>query len=245
MIRINLWSSPRNISTALMYSFAQRADTTVVDEPLYAYYLTNTDSEAEHPGVPEILASQSSSGEEVVREVILSDHYPTPVVVHKQMTHHLLDLDRSFLHQCQNVLLIRDPRAILASYTKVVQAPTPYDIGIPQQIDLYQYLRKHDLLSAIVDTSILLQNPTQVLDQLCQQVGIPFNESMLSWEAGARAEDGVWAPYWYHNVHSSTGFKPYVKKEIDLPDHLEELASSCLPTYQELLADELCIKLRS
>ena len=36
-LRLNVWSGPRNVSTALMYSFAQRSDTRVVDEPLYAY----------------------------------------------------------------------------------------------------------------------------------------------------------------------------------------------------------------
>ena len=243
MIRINLWSSPRNISTALMYSFAQREDTTVVDEPLYAYYLQNTPSLALHPATEEIMASQSADGEEVVQQVILGKHYPTPIVVHKQMTHHLLDLDRSFLHQCRNVLLIRDPRAILASYTKVIEQPTPYDIGIPQQAALYQYLRQHQLLHAILETSVLLQNPAVVLEQLCQQLEIPFTERMLSWPAGPRPEDGVWAPHWYSNVHQSTGFKPYVPKEIQLTEELEALATQCLPAYQLLLEDELCIKL--
>ena len=116
-----------------MYSFAQRPDTTVVDEPLYAFYLKHTPSEAEHPAVPAIMASQSADGEEVVRTVILGSQYSRQVVVHKQMTHHLLDLDRNFLHECRNVMLIRNPRAILASYTKVIQRATPYDIGIPQQ----------------------------------------------------------------------------------------------------------------
>ena len=61
--RINAWSSPRNISTAFMYSFAQRPDTTVVDEPLYAHYLSKTDSEAGHPGTDEVLASQENDGD--------------------------------------------------------------------------------------------------------------------------------------------------------------------------------------
>ena len=39
---ISLWSGPRNVSTALMYSFAQRSDTQVIDEPLYAHYLQHT-----------------------------------------------------------------------------------------------------------------------------------------------------------------------------------------------------------
>ncbi len=38
-LRIHVWSGPRNVSTALMYSFAQRADTRVVDDPRYAHYL--------------------------------------------------------------------------------------------------------------------------------------------------------------------------------------------------------------
>ena len=244
MIRINLWSSPRNISTALMYSFAQRKDTTVVDEPLYAHYLKHTPSEAQHPGVAEIMANQSADGEQVVREVIMSDDYDSPVVVHKQMTHHILHLNRQFLHGCRNVMLIRDPRAILASYSKVIEQATPYDIGIPQQEDLYQYLSTNGILHAIVDTSILLQNPRDILDQLCQKVGIPFMDDMLSWSAGARPEDGVWAPYWYSNVHQSTGFKPYQPKTIELPPDLEELAQQCLPAYEKLLQDEHGLHLR-
>ena len=238
---INLWSSPRNISTALMYSFAQRPDTTVVDEPLYAYYLANTNSEAAHPGVPEIMASQSADGDEVVNKVLLGGHYPTPVVVHKQMTHHLLDLDRSFLHQCDNVMLIRDPRKILASYTKVIQQPTPYDIGIPQQNDLFNYLKEHDLLKAIVDARILLQNPMDILQKLCDRLEIPFTEKMLEWPAGALPQDGVWAKYWYSNVHASTGFQPYKEKVIELPANLEEIAQQCMPAYELLLSEELLI----
>ncbi|WP_367389957.1 hypothetical protein [Lewinella sp. LCG006] len=239
---INLWSSPRNISTALMYSFAQRPDTTVVDEPLYAYYLANTNSEAAHPGVPDIMASQSADGDEVVTQVILGSHYPTPVVVHKQMTHHLLDLNRSFLHQCANVMLIRDPRAILASYTKVIQQPTPFDIGIPQQDDLYAYLKEHQLLKAIVDARVLLQNPRGILQKLCDRLEIPFTEKMLTWPAGALPEDGVWAKYWYSNVHASTGFKPYQEKLIELPAHLEEIARECQPAYERLLREELLVR---
>lgn len=242
MIRINLWSSPRNISTALMYSFAQRADTTVVDEPLYAYYLANTKSQADHPGHGDIMDSQSADGEEVVRSIILGNQYKTNIVVHKQMTHHLLKLDKRFLLECRNVLLIRNPRAILASYTKVIQQPTPFDIGIPQQDELYDYLFKHQLLHAIVDARTLLQNPANILRQLCDKLGIPFTEDMLYWEAGPRPEDGIWAPYWYKNVHQSTGFKPYKEKEIVLEEHLEEVARLCLPAYQRLLADERCLE---
>ncbi|KAL0413438.1 UNVERIFIED_CONTAM: Branched-chain-amino-acid aminotransferase-like protein 2 [Sesamum radiatum] len=42
---IHLWSSPRSASTSLMYSFAQRDDTEVLDEPLYANFLRVTGAE--------------------------------------------------------------------------------------------------------------------------------------------------------------------------------------------------------
>ena len=41
-IKIALWSGPRNISTAMMYSFGNRLDTSVVDEPLFGYFLKQT-----------------------------------------------------------------------------------------------------------------------------------------------------------------------------------------------------------
>jgi len=236
--RINIWSSPRNISTAFMYAFAQRSDTSVVDEPLYAHYLTHTDTAAQHPGEAEILASQSTESEEVIKNVILGD-YVTPVVLFKQMTHHLIALDRSFMKKTENVLLIRNPRAIIASYAKVVPNPSMQDVGMEMQYELMQQLQKWDKLTAIVDAKDLLLDPAGMLEKLCQWLSIPFDEKMLRWEAGARQEDGVWAKYWYANVHRSTGFQPYVEKMIDLPPRLEKLAAACAPYYEKLYAASL------
>ena len=58
--RICLWSGPRNVSTAMMYSFAQRDDTLVVDETLYSFYLCNSKAKDCHPGASEIIASQEN-----------------------------------------------------------------------------------------------------------------------------------------------------------------------------------------
>lgn len=234
--RINLWSSPRNISTALMYSFANHPDIRVVDEPLYAHYLSHQQTKAKHPGKAEILASQPNDGTEVVRSMLTAD-YQKPVVVFKQMTHHLIELDRAFIEEMNNVLLIRNPRAILASFSKVVTEVTAEDIGLPQQYELFQSLRKNGRGVAVLDAQKLLQDPQGVLNRLCTDLGIPFNASMLSWPAGARVEDGVWAKYWYANVHKSTGFQPFVKKEYPLTPALEAIARSCEPLYQEMLAE--------
>ncbi|MBI1227261.1 MAG: hypothetical protein GC192_18660 [Bacteroidetes bacterium] len=233
MKRINVWSSPRNISTAFMYSFAQRNDTIVVDEPLYAHYLSKTDSEASHPGTLEVLNSQQQDGELVIRDVIFGE-YPKPVALFKQMTHHLIEINWEFLLRTENVMLIRNPREIIASYAKVIPNPTMQDIGVEKQLEVYSYLFQNDSLAAVVDARELLLNPQSVLGQLCGQLGLDFDENMLKWQPGTRPEDGVWAKYWYENVHRSSGFQPFSEKKVSLSPKLEALAERCQPFYEKL-----------
>lgn len=233
MKRINLWSSPRNVSTALMYSFAQRSDTKVVDEPLYAYYLSKQVAQVVHPGEKEILESQPTDAGVVVKDMV-SGAYERPVVFFKQMTHHLVEMDLDFLEKMENVLLIRDPRAMLFSYAKVIPNPTVADLGIEQQVELMRFLERRGKLTAVLDAKDLLLDPAFVLDALCQRLGIPFEENMLEWEAGPRPEDGVWAKHWYGTVHQSTRFQTYSPPPEKLPPHLEALAAQCQPLYAEL-----------
>jgi Sulfotransferase domain len=233
MKRINVWSSPRNISTAFMYSFAQRPDVTVVDEPLYAHYLSKTDSEAGHPGTSEVLAAQENDGDRVVKDVIFGA-YATPVVLFKQMTHHLIHLDWSFMLETMNVMLIRNPREIINSYSKVIPNPAMQDIGVEKQLEVYDFLTKNNCLNAVVDARELLLNPCNVLSQLCNRLDLAFDENMLKWQPGPRPEDGVWAKYWYNNVHRSSGFEPFEEKQVKLNPHLELLAQTCQPFYERL-----------
>ncbi|MDZ7716410.1 MAG: hypothetical protein U5J95_09385 [Balneolaceae bacterium] len=94
MTRINLISGPRNVSTALMYAFAQREDVVVVDEPLYAYYLSSQN--IEHPGRQEVLEAQSTDADTVIEQVLLAD-YSKSILFVKNMAHHIVDMNlRSF-----------------------------------------------------------------------------------------------------------------------------------------------------
>jgi hypothetical protein len=241
VLRINFWSSPRNISTALMYSFAQRPDFSVVDEPLYAAYL-NRFPDLNHPGQEAILGSQYQEAEEVIQNVLLHGHFPTPYVFFKQMTHHLAGIDFSFTAHMANVLLIRDPRAIVASYARVIPRPTLQDVGLELQLQLWRYLKKRKALQAVIDTEELLKNPREGLKNLCKKLSIAFNPGMLRWEPGPRQEDGVWAPHWYGRVHRSTGFLPPRTREYDLSPYQEELAASCMPLYEQLKEEALKAK---
>ena len=233
--RICMWSGPRTISTALMYSFAQRADTTVVDEPLYAHYLRVTPADTYHPGAEDVLAAMQPDGQRVVAEVILGE-YQTPVVFFKQMTHHLVDLDLSFLDDVANVILTRDPHDMIRSYAAVVESPSILDTGYPQSAALLAALRARGQEPPVIDSTLTLEDPESVLAQLCDRLGILFDDAMLSWDAGPRPEDGVWAPHWYTSVHRSTGFGPPRLRSAPLPQSLQPLLDECLPFYRELAA---------
>jgi len=229
---INLWSGPRNISTATMYAFAQRADTRVYDEPLYAHYLRTTNADEYHPGADEILATMENDGKRVI-EMMEGDH-EKPIVFFKQMTHHLVELDWSFMKNMQNIILTRDPQEMLPSYAKQVSMPVMRDVGYAAHLELAEYLRSIGQPVIVLDAKKVLQNPHKVLTALCEKIGIPFDPAMLSWSAGPRPEDGVWAKHWYKNVHASTGFSTYKKKTAPFPESLRPLLAACKPIYKAL-----------
>ena len=231
-LRICLCSGPRNVSTALMYSFAQRADTTVVDEPLYGHYLRV--SGADHPGRAEVLAHMDLDGDSVMRK-LLADELPAgkTVLFLKQMAHHFVDLDTAFLDQCANVLLIRDPVDMLPSLTVQLPDAALADTGLAQQWELFERQQRTGTPPLVLDSRLLLTDPPGVLRLLCERLGLPWDAAMLSWRAGPRREDGIWAKHWYHAVHQSTGFAPYRTKS-GFPAHLEPLLAACRPYYEKL-----------
>lgn len=230
-LRINLWSGPRNVSTALMYAFAQRGDTTVVDEPLYGHYLRV--SHAPHPGADEVMAHMRTDAQQVIDEVILGPA-PHPVLFMKQMAHHLVELDRTFLGRTANVLLIRDPEEMLPSLAENLAVPTLRDTGLATQAALYDELVGLGQDPPVLDARQLLLDPRGVLTKLCDRLGIPFDAHMLAWPPGPRPEDGIWAKHWYQAVHRTTGFLPYTPKAVDFPDRLRPLLDDCRPYYTHL-----------
>ena len=234
---ICLWSGPRNVSTAMMYSFAQRPDIRVVDEPLYGHYLRV--SGARHPGRDVVMASMNCHGAAVMESLLQQhDSRPSARLFLKHMAHHLVDLDLAFLRQTSNVLLIRDPLEMLPSLTIQLPDAQLADTGLRRQWDLFSQLRDTGQSPAIVDSRELLLDPQGILTQLCQHLDLEFDAGMLSWTAGPIAEDGVWAPYWYQSVHQSTGFATYRRKQ-GFPAGLDALYQECKPWYDKLFEHAL------
>jgi len=230
--RINLISGPRNISTALMYSFANRDDTRVVDEPMYGYYLKHTGIDY-HPGREETLASLPNDMVKVKEDLIFQP-LDLPVYFIKGMAHHYIDVQLDFLKDLTNVFLIRDPYQLIASFAEVVEHPTMLDIALEMEWQIYDYLISQGQKPIVIDSNTILTDPEQELQLLCEKLEIPFDRSMLSWPSGPIPEDGVWAKYWYQNVWKSTGFEKQETSSRTLSKSLEPLYQESLIYYNRL-----------
>ena len=237
--RIAMWSGPRNISTAMMRSFGARPDTAVVDEPFYAAYLARTG--ANHPMVAEVLASQPSDWREVVATLLGPVPGGKPVWYQKHMTHHMLpEFDRGWLRQVRNAFLVRAPEAVLASYVRKRASVTLADIGIVQQRELFENeAGRLGTAPPVVDAADILADPARVLARVCAALGIGYTDAMLSWPAGRRATDGVWAPAWYAAVERSTGFGTAPPEAAALTPELQRVADAAQPHYQAMAAHRL------
>jgi hypothetical protein len=216
-----------------MYSFAQREDTCVYDEPLYGYYLKNTDADEYHPDADLIMKSMECDGQKVV-DMMLGEH-DRPIVFFKNMTHHLLHLNKDFLKYGVNIILTRDPREMLPSFHKVIPDPQMKDVGYQAHLDLVNYCLENQIEFMVIESAQILKDPPKGIRDLCEKAGINFDEAMLSWPMGPRPEDGVWAPHWYASIHNSTGFKPYQLKEDPFPEELKPLLEECLPIFDRIM----------
>lgn len=234
-LRIAMWSGPRNISTAMMRAWENRGDCAVSDEPLYAAYLAAT--RLDHPGFDEIVASGETDSRKVVAALTGPAPGGQPIWYQKHMTHHLLPgMQTEWVHALTNVFLIRDPAAVVASYLKSRATVAPPDIGLLQQVELFDaVLERTGTAPPVIEADAFLRDPGGHLQALCARLGIAYTDRMLHWPAGPRDSDGIWAPYWYEAVWKSTGFEPWRPRKVELDDAARRVADACRPAYERLL----------
>ena len=162
VVRLAVWSGPRNISTALMRSWENRDDTMVIDEPLYAHYLNATG--LDHPGRAEVIAAGETDWRKVVSTLLGPVSDGITIFYQKHMAHHLVPgIARSWIVGLTNVMLIRDPREVLASYVRSRADVTPDDLGLPQQTKLYDELVTAAMPPPVIDARDFLLRPEAYL----------------------------------------------------------------------------------
>ena len=231
-IRIATWSGPRNLSTAMMRSFGSRADTVVTDEPFYGAFLKQ--SGADQAMREAVIASMECDWATVAHT--LSGPATAPISYQKHMAHHMIGpVDYDDLPGFRHAFLIRDPARVVASYAKKRVTVTPEDLGSARQQHFFD--READRLGhapPVVDSADVLADPEGVLIRLCAALDIPWDPAMLSWEAGGRATDGIWATHWYGQVLQSTGFEAPSVEAVELDAAQLAVAEACMPSYNYL-----------
>ena len=79
------------------------------------------------------------------------------VYYQKHMTHHLIPpLPRDWIAALTNVLLIRDPAEVVASYVRSRADVVAEDIGLIQQVELYE---QFDGAVPVIDAADFLRDP--------------------------------------------------------------------------------------
>lgn len=240
VVRVAMWSGPRNLSTAMMRSWGSRADTAVWDEPFYAYWLKATGCQY-HPGWQESLARHESDWRKVIDGLLAPLPAGKRVFYQKQMAHHLLpEIDRAWTREVVNCFLIRDPEEMLTSLAEFVPEPAIEDTGLPQQVEIFEETRaRTGQVPPVVDSEDIAARPREVLGRLCEAIGVPFDEAMLKWEPGLRETDGAWAPYWYNKVAETTGFSQQRPAKRPLPPQLDGLLEKCRQLHDRLAEHRL------
>jgi hypothetical protein len=238
-VNIAMWSGPRNISTAMMYSFGNRPDCLCWDEPFYGFSLASRGND--HPLRDAIIKAGGSDFQALARRCLAPPPPERPIFYQKHMTHHMLTgVDRSFVHGLTNAFLIRSPERVLESYVKKWPTVTLQDIGFVEQAEIFDMVAQRlGKAPPVVDADDILSDPEGMLRALCEALAINFRPEMLSWPAGPKSFDGVWAPHWYNAVWTSTGFAQRPSPLPQLTGSLAAIADAARPYYEGLLRHRL------
>jgi hypothetical protein len=217
-----------------MRSFENRNDTFVSDEPFYAHFLKQTG--VDHPMRDEVIKSGNPNWTTVSDYLTNTIPDGKSVWYQKHMAqHNLPGVDLGWAEKVFNCFLIRDPKEVILSYTKKYAISSVYQLGLPQQFDLFTQLReKGEVAPIILDSTDILTNPESMLKKLCRTLGIPFTNKMLKWPKGRRKSDGVWGKHWYNAVEQSTSFQAYQKKCEKIPIEYTAIYEESIEFYLQL-----------
>jgi hypothetical protein len=216
-----------------MRSWSSRKDTSVTDEPFYAYYLKET--QIKHPMHEKIINRYLSDYDEIVDYLINKVPNQKHIWYQKHMAHHLINLTKiDWIKKCENCILLRHPKEVISSYTAKNKLNSITELGYPQQFEIAKFLKESNQRFKIIDSEDLLKNPKEVLFDWCESINIKFDESMLQWKKGSHLNDGIWWQHWYNNVIKTSGFRKYQKKDISIENKYDSIYNDSMEYYNYL-----------
>ena len=250
--RVFLWTTPRSISTAFMFSVSTLPNVQTFSEPFCApYYSENPITWQEHTLPKETMDIHHRSFGETVSWLL--DEYPGKVVFVKDMAYFirgrfdmLIDSRfKSFTHS----FLIRNPkRTIYSNYKKTDLFKEWYyrgDIGYREIYELYCFLRDNLGISPpIIDADDLLANPEGMMEVYCNEVGLDYKKGMTKWDPKSMDtqefnDQLYFTKEWHEEALKSDGFKelePLPVLPDGLPDEVYKCIQESLEPYNKLHA---------
>jgi len=158
-----------------------------------------------------------------------------PIRYMKHMAKQCEGLDLGFMDSTRNLILVREPKGLILSFHKAMGHCSVHDTCFPDQVSMLETMVERGQRPIVVVVEDLLAAPEVVLPKLCDELSIDYTPRMLSWEAGPKACDGVWAYHWYANTHNSTGFDRAVQTaDRPLPAELEAVHDECVQLFDQL-----------
>ena len=230
-----MWSGPRNLSTAMMRSFGNRADCAGGDGRAVLRRL----SRGEREGASDARRGAGLAAAGLARRRPGLRHGEVPpgrILYQKHMTHHMLpEFGLDWMNGVDHAFLIRAPERVVASYAARREEVALEDLGFGRQAELFDRVaQRAGAAPPVVDAEAVRADPAGVLRRLCAALGLGFDPGMLAWPAGPRASDGVWAAHWYAAVNESTGFAAPEPEPPPLAGRMRDIAEAARPDYARL-----------
>ncbi|XP_072023268.1 uncharacterized protein [Amphiura filiformis] len=270
-VRVMLWGLPRSLTTVLTKCLSYVDGIYVIHEAFGSVTFTGPENKIKKGGeglksFMENAATISDANVEVqcwednictyqwVKDTMEADYPGKEIIFCKDVVtsipNHLDMIPRGFRH----TFIIRHPTKRTFSHLAFKVISSTWKLGWKQNpfqimADLVKHLKEQgeELFPVIVDADDLQNHPASILRQYCEAVGIPYNDSLLQWEAG----DDIIKKNWYVSktlmlgntignyygaALSSTKFNPASEPPLtaEIPQVVVRLSEQDMPYYKEL-----------
>jgi len=167
---VALWAVPRSISTAFERVFVERGDFKVFHEPFSASYYYSTERRSDR--FSDVEPKEEYCLAEVLNKILASTGRP---VFFKDMAYHVSGfVTPEFVGRFRNTFIIREPRAVLASFSKFWPDFTFEEAGYEELHRLFGYAAELGQEPVVVNASDLSEDPEGIVAAYCEWIGVPF-----------------------------------------------------------------------
>ena len=260
--KVALWCVPRSLSSVFCKCVANVENSRIIFEYYTAACHSGPEQTITHPGTPPGKIFEPEFTYKYVKEQLEQETTGIELYFLKDMAHGLAGDFTRLPDGYQHTFLMRHPARVFKSFqimSKKLGVPKmkqymPDGCGYKELWELHEYVTKVlKQKSVVLDADDLKVNPEVTVRRYCEATGIPFQESMLSWEPES-PNPSTWkapASSWFANqmfgifkaAFESTGFVAGNPAQIvteDLSAEVMECVEFSMPYYEKLR--EVCLK---